>query len=58
MKFPLYFIDKYGGKKPAISFSILAPRIFGQIEAIVDTGSPISLISLKDVIRLNIPANC
>lgn len=38
-----------------VSFTIRAAHIFGAIEAIVDTGSPETIISEADAIRLNIP---
>ncbi|MFQ5950450.1 MAG: aspartyl protease family protein [Candidatus Geothermarchaeales archaeon] len=40
---------------PHILFTLRYSRYLGVIEAIVDTGSPYTVISTKDALRLNIP---
>jgi len=55
MRFFLEFRKKLGGERILINFSSRYPRSFGPIQGIIDTGSPKTIISASDALRLNIP---
>jgi len=55
MKIPLKVEESAGGLKPFAYFSIKAPHTFGKIKAFFDTGSPDTIISESEALRLKIP---
>lgn len=57
MKFNLELTDDLNNERIFLNLISRQPHSFGQIRGLVDTGSPTTIISLKDSIRLNLPLN-
>jgi len=55
MRFSLEIRNIEGAKRVILPMFSRQPRSFGRIEAIIDTGSPKTILSAGDAIRLNIP---
>ena len=55
MRFELEIRNIQGSKRIILSFLSIYPRSFGRVQAIIDTGSPITILSAADAQRLNIP---
>ncbi|MGB2729059.1 MAG: hypothetical protein WBD09_11455 [Halobacteriota archaeon] len=58
MKIPLHLRKAYPGEERLFAYvpvTIRAPRIYGQINALVDTGSPRTVIAPKDAVKLKVP---
>jgi len=55
MKFNLEIRNIQGTRRIILPLLSTYPRSFGRIEAIIDTGSPKTILSAGDAIRLNIP---
>ncbi len=55
MKFNLEIRNVNGSKRIIFPFLSTYPRSFGRVEAIIDTGSPITVLSASDSLRLNLP---
>lgn len=55
MKYFLELRKKLGGERVLINILSRHPRSFGSIQGIIDTGSPRTIISVADAMKLNIP---
>ncbi len=55
MRFNLEVRNIEGSIRTVLPFFSRQPRSFGRIEAVIDTGSPKTILSAGDAIRLNIP---
>ena len=40
---------------PFVPFTVRSPRFFGIIEALIDTGSPFTVLSTMDALKLKVP---
>jgi hypothetical protein len=55
MKIPLFVRTYANGLKPFAFFALKIGKSRGWVNGFVDTGSPFTLVSQKDIQRLNIP---
>ena len=55
MRFDLQIRTIHDSKRIILPFLCTYPRSFGRVEAIVDTGAPITILSASDSLRLRIP---
>ncbi len=55
MIFELELIDTFGAERVFLNLISRQPHSFGKIRALVDTGSPNTIISAKDCYLLNLP---
>ena len=55
MRIPLNVKDIYGGPKPILTLFLSIPHASGYIEAVVDTGGPVTILSPRDADRLHFP---
>lgn len=57
MKFNLEIRNIQGSKRIILRFLCTYPRSFGHVDAIMDTGAPITILSANDALRLKMPFN-
>jgi hypothetical protein len=55
MKYPVQIRDIQGSKRLVLPILSRQPRSFGSFEAIIDTGSPRTILGASDSIKLSIP---
>jgi len=55
MKYDVSIREIQGAKRLILSLISIQPRSFGRFEAIIDTGSPRTIISASDSLKLAIP---
>ncbi len=57
MKFNLEIRNMQGSKRIILRFLCTYPRSFGHVDAIMDTGAPVTILSANDALRLRMPFN-
>ena len=57
MRFNLEIRNIQGSKRIILRFLCTYPRSFGHVDAILDTGEPITILSANDALRLRMPFN-
>lgn len=57
MIFPLDLVEVPNSERLFLNIISRQPHSYGPIRALLDTGSPKTIISAKDALRLNIPLN-
>lgn len=57
MKYPIHIREIQGAKRLVLPILSRQPRSFGSFEAIIDTGSPRTVLGAGDAIKISIPFN-